>query len=169
MALTYLHNLHLPRSPETTHQKQHYSVFKASFKSQSCLVENYVSKIKYRQTDVATWVLSLIICRCKVLSVDDEMDADFAHLTHGNLARWKRGKHCSFVRQGGHYGSAWQGAAWMKRWFYQSDGSDLVAKQICFTARMPMLFDAALRFAIFVWLRLLYKYPHFIFSVLLQV
>jgi len=33
--------------------------------------------------------------------VDDEMDADFAHLTRGNLARWKRWKHCSFLRQGG--------------------------------------------------------------------
>jgi len=28
------------------------------------------------------------------------MDADFAHLTQGNLARWKRWKHCSFLRQG---------------------------------------------------------------------
>ena len=32
--------------------------------------------------------------------VDDEMDADFAHLIWGNLARWKRWKHCSFLRQG---------------------------------------------------------------------
>ena len=28
------------------------------------------------------------------------MDADFAHLTEGNLAQWKRWKHCSFLRQG---------------------------------------------------------------------
>ena len=32
--------------------------------------------------------------------VDDEMDADFAHTIWGNLARWKRWKHCSFLRQG---------------------------------------------------------------------
>jgi len=28
------------------------------------------------------------------------MDADFAHLTQDNLARWKRWKHCSFLREG---------------------------------------------------------------------
>jgi len=32
--------------------------------------------------------------------IDDEMDADFAHLTQGNLARQKRWKQCSFLRQG---------------------------------------------------------------------
>ena len=32
--------------------------------------------------------------------VDDEMDVDVAHLTWGNLARWKRWKHCSFLQQG---------------------------------------------------------------------
>jgi len=30
--------------------------------------------------------------------VDDVMDADFAHLTWGHLAWWKRRKHCSFLR-----------------------------------------------------------------------
>jgi len=33
-------------------------------------------------------------------AVDDEMDADFAHLTLGNLTQWKRWKHSSFLRQG---------------------------------------------------------------------
>jgi len=31
--------------------------------------------------------------------VDDKMDAEFAHLTFVNLARWKRWKHCSFGSQ----------------------------------------------------------------------
>jgi len=39
------------------------------------------------------------------------MDADFAHLTSGNLARWERWKHCSFLRQGSDCGSAWHDAA----------------------------------------------------------
>jgi len=62
-----------------------------------------------------------------VQMADDEMDADFAHLTWGNLARWKRWKHCSFLRQGSNYGSAWHGAARIRRWVYQSVGRDLVA------------------------------------------
>jgi len=41
---------------------------------------------------------------CGILRVDDEMDADFAHLTWGNLARWKRWKYCSFLRKGSNYG-----------------------------------------------------------------
>jgi len=32
--------------------------------------------------------------------VDEEMDTDFTRLTWGNLSRWKRWKHCSFLRQG---------------------------------------------------------------------
>ena len=38
--------------------------------------------------------------KCWLLRVDVEMDADFAHLTYGNLARCKRWKHCSFLQQG---------------------------------------------------------------------
>jgi len=64
-----------------------------------------------------------------VQTVDDEMDADFAHLAWGNLARRKRWKHCSFLRLGSNYRIrfVWHEAARIKRWIYQLVGSDLVA------------------------------------------
>jgi len=41
-------------------------------------------------------------------------------------------------------------AVWIKRWVYQSVGSDLVAQKTCFRARMPMLFGSVLSFGSFV-------------------
>jgi len=62
-----------------------------------------------------------------VIPAFSSREVTFGQTRKGNLARWKRWKHCSFLRQGSNFGSVWHDAARIKRWVYQSDGSDLVA------------------------------------------